>query len=153
MEFHKQLFRHDPDNGVYGDCHRTAIACLLNLAPEEVPHWGQLQQECKGGPDAYDWRAECETWLNSKGYTQMDYCFFPDNLDNFFLMMEDRQPQIVYLMGGKSPRGTNHTVVCKGGGFEWDPHPDGGFLVGPMSNKVYEATFLLPLNMKVSEPR
>ena len=32
-----QLHKHDPANGVYGDCGRTAIACLLDLHPS--PHF------------------------------------------------------------------------------------------------------------------
>jgi hypothetical protein len=35
-----------------------------------------------------------------------------------------------------------------GGGFEWDPHPDGGFLFGPMDNGMWEVTFLLPIIVK-----
>jgi hypothetical protein len=38
MTPHKQRFRHDPANGIYGDCWRTAIACLLDIQPEEIPH-------------------------------------------------------------------------------------------------------------------
>ena len=39
MEFYKQLNEHNPDEGVYGDCYRTAIGCLLNIPPEFVPHF------------------------------------------------------------------------------------------------------------------
>ncbi len=34
---HRQLFLHEPERRSFGDCHRTALACLLNLPPEEVP--------------------------------------------------------------------------------------------------------------------
>ena len=148
MKKHIQRFRHLPEEGLYGDCHRTAIACLLDLEPEQVPHFGEIGALAEQRGEDYDWRADVERYLNTQGYTQMDYCMMPDNLDNFFLMMEDRAPKVYYLMGGESPRGTNHTIVCCGGGFYHDPHPDGGFIVAPMSNKCYEATFLLPLSMK-----
>ena len=38
MTPHKQLNRHRPEEGVFGDCYRTAIACLLDLRPQDVPH-------------------------------------------------------------------------------------------------------------------
>ncbi|CBA14749.1 hypothetical protein XALC_0204 [Xanthomonas albilineans GPE PC73] len=62
--------------------------------------------------------------------------------------MEIRNPDIRYLLCGMSPRGTNHTVIACGGGYDWDPHPDGGFLVGPLTSGYYEITFLLPLSMQ-----
>lgn len=34
-----QAFRHDPDNGVYGDCARTAFATLLGVPRDDVPHF------------------------------------------------------------------------------------------------------------------
>lgn len=33
MKYNKQLFRHHPEQGIFGDCHRTAIACMLDLEP------------------------------------------------------------------------------------------------------------------------
>ena len=39
MKFYKQLHKHDPDNGVWGDCHRTAIGCLLDIEPELIPNF------------------------------------------------------------------------------------------------------------------
>jgi hypothetical protein len=88
MKPQKQLFRHEPHNGIYGDCHTL----------EEL-----LRYQGATNPDAY------------------------------------------YLMGGCSPRGTNHTVICLGGGLEWDPHPDGGFLVGPLDHGFWEITYFVPL--------
>src|SRR5437879_5835280 len=39
LRMQKQRFQHDPDGGVWGDCHRTAIACALGLPRDEVPHF------------------------------------------------------------------------------------------------------------------
>ncbi len=34
----KQIVKHDPDNDQYGDCYRSAIACILDYdSVEEVP--------------------------------------------------------------------------------------------------------------------
>ena len=35
----KQLFHHDPANGVWGDCFRAVIASVLSLPVEAVPHF------------------------------------------------------------------------------------------------------------------
>lgn len=48
---------------------------------------------------------------------------------------------------GESARGVNHTVICRGGAFEWDPHPESGFISGPLDNGYFTATFLLPASM------
>jgi hypothetical protein len=148
---HQQLFRHDPDNGVYGDCHRTAIACLLDLHPTEVPHFGQLCIEAEASKDPYDWRAHEEQWLNERGLTQA-HINFSGGLDQLFDFMDMYNPNVLYLLGGTSPRGTAHTVICHGGKLEWDPHPDGGGVPQPMAHKVYEVSFLLPLAMKQPLP-
>jgi len=40
MRFHKQLItNHNPESGIFGDCQRTAIACLLDKHPSDVPHF------------------------------------------------------------------------------------------------------------------
>ena len=155
MRHYKQLHRHDPENGVWGDCHRTALACLLNLQPQQVPHYIGEHELAKTQGCEFDWELAQEKWLNRLGYTSVDIVFGngepdPDleRLQSIFSFMEQRNPDIYYLLGGRSPRHTNHTVVCRGGSFEWDPHPDGGFLVGPMDHGYYEVTFLLPKIMK-----
>jgi len=40
MKLQKQAFRHDPSNGMYGDCHRTAIASILGVERDTVPNFG-----------------------------------------------------------------------------------------------------------------
>lgn len=32
----KQAFKHDPANGIYGDCYRTGIACILGIDREDM---------------------------------------------------------------------------------------------------------------------
>ena len=61
MKFHKQLYRHDPENGVWGDCYRTAWACLLDLEPEDVPHF------CEGFTDDGAATAKLDAWLRERG--------------------------------------------------------------------------------------
>lgn len=142
-----QLFRHEPHNEIFGDCHRTAIACLLDLEPWQVPHFTQLANTVPG----YDWEEGVARFLEGRGLCSADVSFGGGDLEGVFGYMHSRNPRAYYLLGGRSPRGTNHTVVCCGGGFAWDPHPAGDFLVGPLSNGFYEITFLMPLAMQLQE--
>lgn len=138
--------------GQYGDCHRTALACLLDLeSPEDAPHFiGEYERLKASDPDTdYCWQAEQEKWLNSLGYTTVDVSYNGEaKLEDVFSYMQARNPEALYLLGGTSPRGTNHSVICHGGGFYHDPHPDGGFVQEPMDNGFWEITFILPLLMK-----
>jgi len=43
MKFYKQKYLHDPGNGVIGDCYRTAIGCILEIDPMELPHNWEFQ--------------------------------------------------------------------------------------------------------------
>jgi hypothetical protein len=62
MTPYKQLVKHDPFNGQYGDCARTAIACLLNMHPSEVEHF--LEDGCADGE--VFWR-RVNGWLSARG--------------------------------------------------------------------------------------
>lgn len=156
MKQHIQTTRHDADADEYGDCHRTALACLLDLNdPREAPHFIGTHEALKKRGEEFDWQGAQEQWLNGLGYTTADVVFGDGGEDRDLTglhgllgFMQARNPHVLYLLSGVSPRGTNHVVVCHGGGFYHDPHPDGGFLVGPMDHGYYEVTLLLPLSMK-----
>lgn len=151
----KQLFLHRPLKGQYGDCHRTALACLLDLPVEKAPHFigewlERFEWKARGEyQEPYDWQVEQEKWLNSLGYTTVDVIFDGSmNIETLFDFMFARNRYAYYILGGQSPRGTNHSVICLGGEWAWDPHPEGGFLVGPCNHGFWEMTFLLPVSMK-----
>jgi hypothetical protein len=143
-----QLFRHEPHNEIYGDCHRTAIACLLDKEPWEVPHFvGELYTTSRTD---YVVDLEVDKWLEQFGLFQAHIHFNGEvGLDAIFQYMRMWNPYTFYIMGGTSPRGTPHSVICRGGGFYWDPHPEGGFLPRPYTDDgLYQLTFLLPLSMR-----
>lgn len=137
----KQLLRHEPHNEIYGDCNRTAIACLLDKEPWEVPHFAQLWATTPG----YDWKAGQREWLRFWGFGLVTFVY-PNDLDSMFAFMRDWNPRLNYLLSGTSPRGFSHTVICSGGGFRWDPSPHGGFLVGPLDSGFYELEILVPIS-------
>ncbi|QKW95596.1 hypothetical protein AXL3_47 [Stenotrophomonas phage vB_SmaS-AXL_3] len=155
MIHHTQLFRHEADKRQWGDCHRTALASILNLpSPEDAPHFIGMHEEAKADGKEFEWMPAQEEWLNSLGYTSVDIFYNGDlPVETLFEVMKQRNPNVLYLLGGTSPRGTNHTVVAHGSqGFYHDPHPDGGFLVAPMDHGLWEVTFILPLIMKEVRP-
>lgn len=130
---HKQRFRHDPENGVYGDCYRTALACLLDLEPEEVPH---ENRQMTGEEFLRYYRA----WLAERGLTlwYFRYTVPPEQgIAWMFEAMGSWNGDQPFMLSGKSPRGTNHVVIATRAGIIWDPHPDGGDLVGPDEDGCY----------------
>lgn len=141
MQYHKQLFRHDPENGFVGDCFRTALACLLDLKPEDAPHFmGNLKEPIE---DAW---ANVDTWLDREH--GLRFCIIPFKieedletcLEGFFKI----SPGLRLEVGGFSPRGTPHSVIVEDGKVVHDPHPDGGGIVAPFEDGTYSIGFLLP---------
>lgn len=137
MLFNKQLFRHLPKQGIIGDCERTAIACLLDLKPEEVPHFGE-----KYFDDGYMFNKMEDEFLASMGYAriQIPYCC---DLSTFLTTAKLYNPSVYYLLSGQSKTGCNHTVVCCGDLIIWDPSIDDAGIIGPCSDGYYWATYLI----------
>lgn len=139
MKFHKQLFRHRPEDGVIGDCHRTALACMLDKdSPEDVPHFGQTYFD-----SATAFHNAFETWLKSEGYCTVSIPFRAGSLAEVIYGIGD----IRYLIGGQSKTGVNHTVVGFGNRIEHDPHPDEVGIIGPCDDGFFWLTFILPFHM------
>jgi hypothetical protein len=117
-----QMFLHDPENGQYGDCHRTAIAMCLGLAVEDVPHF------CD--PALFnEWRSSREIWLNAIGISAVEMPFSCD-LPSLLAQLELSAGASPIMVAGMSPRGTYHETVLYQGVL-YDPHPAGGGIVAP----------------------
>jgi hypothetical protein len=135
---HKQIIMHDPENGQYGDCHRTALASLLDLQrPEDVPHF-------MDGADpghAYD---QTRQWLAGRGLRVVTFPVSGQTpLDDVLQWMEATNPGIEYLLAGTSPRDTDHETVVSGGVL-YDPHPSDSALIGPTSTGDWWITLIFP---------
>ncbi len=149
MKFNKQLFRHDPDEGVYGDCHRTAIACVLDLEPSEVPHF--FGDPEKNTETCF---ADIESWLNNRGIASISVIYEGNRLSDVLSTIgasNSRRPDLLYLLGGISRNGTGHTVVCRDGEIVWDPSLNDSGIVGPMSDGFYWVTFFGSMNAVSAE--
>lgn len=136
----KQLFRHEPEHGIYGDCHRTAIACLLEVDKEQVPHFNE------GGPNGETFCKQEREYLTSKGIAPLYVAF--EDLEAAMRFMKLANPGIYALLGGKSRTGVGHTVIVCDGEIVWDPSLDDSGIVGPFDeDKLYWLTFFVPLSM------
>lgn len=145
MLFAKQRLLHKPEEGQYGDCFRTALACMLNLAPEEVPHF--LHDD----PSSEVFWSRANEWLLARGLKLFNVPFKAD-LDDVLATMKAQNPGVYYLLAGESPRGTAHQVIALDDAIIHDPHPDGGGLVGPVPyDGMYWVNVLVPTPIHVAE--
>lgn len=99
------------DDGIPGDCYRAALASLLCLPAEDVPHFGLY----------VSWWEETRRWLQARG---RDIAYAEPG-DDLHAVWRDELPEVPVLVGGRSPRGDfGHVVVgLIDGTVLWDPHP------------------------------
>lgn len=136
MQRHKQLLSHDPENGVHGDCMRTAIACLLDIAPQDVPHF--LHDGCDGGV----FMERIDAYLASHGLALVGIPF-ADTPENVMEAMMHTNPNMTYLLSGQSIRGVNHVVIARNGEVIWDTHTSNVGLSGPCKDGHTWVEFLV----------
>ena len=90
--------------GAGGDCVRAALASLLELPIDEVPHFLEM------GETPELWEIEFLEWLEERGITvwreEGHYAF-----------------EGYYLASGPAERGVSHMVVYRNGSLAHDPHP------------------------------
>lgn len=140
MTPHKQLFRHRPDEGQIGDCWRTAIGCLMDRSPHDVPHFVQdcWQNSGRGNQNARAWLA-----LHNLGFIETPYASAP--LPDVLAAVGAVNPNTYYLLGGNSRNGVGHSVICLDDRIVWDPAIDDSGITGPMDDGYYWVSFLIPL--------
>lgn len=123
-----QMYRHDPENGIYGDCLRAAVAMCLGMPAADVPHF------CQGESDDGVWRTRLHAWLVPQGLYALEVPW-PD----LALLLQQAKYSFHHAaitVSGRSPRGTLHECVIYRGKL-YDPHPDGGGLVAPHEDGYY----------------
>jgi len=107
--------KHNPPDS-YSDCVRACVATILER--EDVPHTflGETEESAIQG-----WLSLRE-WLKPLGYTIFitgyEEFWTVDKLMDF---MEGNNSEGVYILIGRSEKGDNHAVVCKGGKVYYDP--------------------------------
>lgn len=148
-----------PENGFAGNCWQTAVACLLDVHPDELP----AQSEC----DLYDakpdgtrgkWREDSPSY-NDRLYSYLrkhhDLCYVELHLPaEAFALLSIREPGW-HMLTGRTVRsdqygGTRHVVVARYGEMVWDPHPSRAGLL-----EEIRWAFLIPFpaQWKHNEPK
>ncbi len=111
-----------------GDCQRAALASILGLPYEDVPHFCRYGDGLES-PDKHIW------W-----WALVGFCATLEPPYDVMGLKPDQVPEPsesyddlfgCYMAIGKSPRGDyNHVVVARGGQIIWDPHPSRAGLDG-----------------------
>lgn len=141
MTPHHQLYKHSPENGVYGDCFRTCMACLLDLQPSEVPHWFQMDQSAP--PDQVDAAYfAMRDWLRERGYGYFT-AIYQGELETVLECMAYHNPGVYYMLCGSSGS-ANHVVIGLGSQIVHDSNPEKPGLVGPCADGYYWVHLLVP---------
>lgn len=134
----KQLYLHDPENGSFGDCYRTVIACLLDLKPEAVPHFGV------GNSYEREFHDRAQAFLGRMGLTEITVPYAGDR-DAVIEAVSESNPGLHFILLGKvGHNGADHNVICKDGQVIWDPSldPVEGGVTHPSSNGWWWVTFI-----------
>lgn len=99
----------DPD-APPGNCLQAAVASLLDLPLDEVPHFVGI--DVAGG---LHWWTHMRRWFRERGWS--------------LRTGEPPAPGVLYLGGGPSPRANggelHHVALYRDGVLVHDPHPDG----------------------------
>ena len=128
------IFASDEPGAARGNCFQAAVASVLNLPLDEVPHF------CDG---ARGWERRFDAWLAERGLGQVEVKLDAD-------AVYPVPGGMVCIVVGKTKRHASrlHAVVAKTipGGFMWDylhdPHPDRTFLTA-----AHSVQFLVPLDV------
>ncbi len=138
---YKQLFKHDPENGTYGDCHRTAIGSVFNIPPGQMPHF---YDQDRSEAEAQHLLGE---WLATRGLTQISLPFpvatpwAADDIREILSHIKRWNGGQYYLLSGSSRPGIGHTVVCLDDMILSDPSPTEAGINGPLEGGYYLVTF------------
>ncbi|MFI8535345.1 hypothetical protein ACIGMX_34510 [Streptomyces aquilus] len=99
MQQVSQTILHGDPSGRPGNCLQAAVASLLELPLDEVPHFVEYD----------DWQERLAEFCTAYGYRPV---------------MRPPGTDVAYGMAwGPSERGVRHAVVWADGAMVWDPHP------------------------------
>lgn len=135
----RQQFRHQPDRGIHGDCHRAALASLFEMDLWEVPHFAD------GSPAVGRFHARVSTWLRERNLSSVTFPL-QGRLSQVLDGVSNSCPDAYWLLAGTSRQGGDHLVICFGNEIVHDPGYGVRGLAGPCADGYYWATFLTPID-------
>lgn len=146
MKYHRQKFPiHNPDEGVWGDCARTVLACLLDKdSVEEVPHFYDGTWDQEGIERAFD---AFKKWVEDQGKTLIRVAYLYDGPPEPLVQhISSGNPGLPFILIGESPNGTGHTVICQDGVIIHDPQGRPNPIIGPHpTTGTYQVEFVVPV--------
>jgi hypothetical protein len=140
MRFHKQLI--SGDNG-YGDCARTAVACLIDAETVgEVPHFFSNDE-----PGEIGWQL-ARDWLALHGYGLFFIGLAPVSVAEVLATVGAANPDQYYMLMGSVAGGGTHVVICHGTKMVHNPSWGGNGIVGPLPEPEphYLIAMIVPAN-------
>lgn len=105
----------------YGNCLQAALASVLDLQLEDVPHFVWLTRDEPAATAA--WHHAMNQWLAAHFGLNVVYFRAGDEPGAW-------KPTGYHLLSGTSPRGSMHETVGLDGELAHDPHPAGGGVSG-----------------------
>ena len=144
MKFYKQLFRHDPQNGIFGDCYRTIIGCFLDIEPKDVPHffdWHGVDAE-----KAKATRLMIEKFLMQHKLQIFQIPYAIDDLDVLLKQQRMLNPNIFYMLSGTSKSGCDHVVIAHNDHIVHDPSLNNSGIIGPCTDDLFWIELLIPIH-------
>ena len=140
MKPQKQAFLHEPDKGIYGDCYRTVMACLLDMDRDEIPHSHEGWAEFKEANA--QWQA-MRGFLAERGLREVVIPLLGTMpIDDVLACMSNSNPGLHWLLLGTSRSGVSHVVICRDGEIVWDPSIVDSGITGPASDGNWWVSFL-----------
>ena len=134
----KQEFRHNPPE-TYGDCHRAAMASLLDLPLYAVPHF----MHGLGPKDGEIFHRRESEFLMSRGLCAIQFGLFTNaTVSEACTIASTWNPDRYFLLGGMTRRMIAHTVIADSTGIVWDPHPDDCGIEWPLDEGCYWITYI-----------
>lgn len=110
MALIRQTLLYEKGSKVRGNCLQAAVASLLDLPLDAVPHFMQFAW----------WDGALEFWARGRGQTVHHVQFDAPLAANFVRAVPGDRDMVLL---GISPREIGHAIVRWADGSEWDPHP------------------------------
>lgn len=150
----------DGEMVVHGNCYPTAIGCMLNIPPSDVPNIEVLWDVSI----SYAYQVLYK-WLEHKGYrirqtfgqhsvfhdgspkiekTNDAYCL-SELSDEKKAELKAQLKDVYYMVSGQSPRGVTHVCIYQNGVMVHDPHPTGE---GILTEEYFEVVEPIPVEEK-----
>ncbi len=119
--------KHDPDNEQYGDCIRAALATILDLDTEAVPHFAH------DNPPAPEVVRRMREYLAPMGLTIFGVAFPGDGVsrDELLEYIGRENPEAAGLLFGRTVEDHEHVVVIQHGRVVHNPAWVGCSVVAP----------------------